>query len=80
MLEYCGRWLYRNPETFIRCTKFLERMMALKQTKVNRRERRREHLVLMLICAQFMDGNLSTLVESAYLTVSSISLCAPLRS
>lgn len=34
MLETCGRWLYRNRETHLRCTAFLERMMKLKKTKV----------------------------------------------
>jgi regulator of nonsense transcripts 2 len=33
LLESCGRWLYRNPETHLRCAKFLERTLQLKDAK-----------------------------------------------
>ena len=31
--EWQGRWLFRNPETHLRCNKFLERMMKMKTVK-----------------------------------------------
>jgi hypothetical protein len=33
MLDNCGRWLYRNSETHLRCSKFLERTAELRKTK-----------------------------------------------
>jgi hypothetical protein len=33
LLESCGRWLYRTPMHHIRCAQFLDRTMALKETK-----------------------------------------------
>jgi regulator of nonsense transcripts 2 len=33
LLEACGRWLYRHPDTHLRCAKFLEQTMQLKETK-----------------------------------------------
>ncbi|KMS94258.1 hypothetical protein BVRB_023220, partial [Beta vulgaris subsp. vulgaris] len=33
LLESCGRWLFKNPETNERCSQFLDRMMKLKAAK-----------------------------------------------
>lgn len=33
ILENCGRWLYRTPQSHMRCAQFLERTMQLKETR-----------------------------------------------